>query len=115
MTIQIPEQIHGNATISGSGDTLFLQGEIDDLEPGLFLTGFFEQAKADMDQIIKIDFTQLEFLNSSGIKCIVTFVMDKNPDAKIVFITDISKTWQKTSLEVIQSLDEDNIMIEDKS
>ncbi|MFH2091925.1 MAG: hypothetical protein ABIJ31_06145 [Pseudomonadota bacterium] len=113
MSIQIPEQIHGKAILSGSNDTIFLKGEIDDLDPGLFLTDFFEQAKEQMDQIIKINFTELEFLNSSGIKCIVSFVMDKNPDSKIVFITDRSKTWQKTSLEVIQSLDEDNIAIEE--
>lgn len=114
MSINIPEQIHDKAIISGDGDTIFLRGEIDDFDPGHFLTDFFETAKRQMDKVIKIDFTQLEFLNSSGIKCIVTFVMDKNPDSKIVFITDSSKTWQRTSLEVIQSLDEDNISIDDQ-
>lgn len=113
MAINIPEQKYDNATISGSGDTLYLKGEIDDLDPGQFLTDFFETAKEQMDHLVKIDFTELEFLNSSGIKCIVTFVMDKNPDSKIVFITDNTKTWQKTSLEVIQSLDEENILIEE--
>ena len=113
MAIDIPEEKHNNAAISGIGDTLYLKGEIDDLDPGSFLTGFFEAAKQQMDTVVKIDFTGLEFLNSSGIKCIVTFVMDKKPDSKIIFITDNSKTWQKTSLEVIQSLDEDHILIEE--
>ncbi|MCD4676821.1 MAG: hypothetical protein K8S18_12625 [Desulfobacula sp.] len=113
MPIHIPEQIHNKSSISGSGDTLFLKGEIDDVDPGVFLTQFFELAKEQMDQRIKINFTDLEFLNSSGIKCIVSFVMDKKPGSKIVFITDNSKTWQRTSLEVIQSLDEDNISIEE--
>lgn len=113
MPIQIDEQIHNKAIISGKGETLHLKGEIDDVDPGVFLTAFFELAKEQMDQIIKIDFSKLEFLNSSGIKCIVTFVMDKKPDSKIVFITDSNKTWQRTSLEVIQSLDEDNISIEE--
>ncbi len=113
MPIHIAEQIHNNSIISGSGDTLFLKGEIDDVDPGLFLTDFFRQARDQMDETIRIDFTGLNFLNSSGIKCIVTFVMEKSPDTKIVFVTDSSKTWQRTSLEVIQSLDEDNIAIEE--
>lgn len=113
MPIKIDEQIHNKSIISGKGDTLYLKGEIDDVDPGVFLTEFFELAKSQMDQVIKIDFTELDFLNSSGIKCIVTFVMDKNPNSKIVFITDSTKTWQKTSLEVIQSLDEENISIEE--
>ncbi len=113
MPIQIPEQVINKSIISGKDDTIYLKGEIDDVDPGKFLTQFFETAKDQMDEIIRIDFKELEFLNSSGIKCIVTFVMDKNPGSKIVFITDSSKTWQRTSLEVIQSLDEDNISIEE--
>lgn len=113
MPIDIPEQTYNKALISGNQDTLYLKGEIDDVNPGNFLTPFFETAKEQMDQVIRIDFTNLEFLNSSGIKCIVSFVMDKKPGTQIVFVTDSDKTWQKTSLEVIQSLDEENIFIEE--
>ena len=115
MPIDIPEQINDRAIISGTGDTLFLKGEIDHVDPGVFLRQFFETAKAQMDQSIRIDVSNLEFLNSSGIKCIVAFVMDKKPGSKIIFITDNGKTWQQTSLEVIQSLDEDNISIDNIS
>ena len=113
MPIHIPEKIINKTTLSGKGDTIYLKGEIDDVDPGVILTPFFDLAKDQMDDIIRIDFTGLEFLNSSGIKCIVSFVMDKKPGSKITFITDQGKTWQKTSLEVIQSLDEDNISIEE--
>lgn len=113
MPIHIPEQTVNKSTLYGKGDTIFLKGEIDDAEPGIFLTPFFDLAKDQMDQTIRIDFRGLEFLNSSGIKCIVSFVMDKKPGSKIIFITDSGKTWQKTSLEVIQSLDEENIFIEE--
>jgi len=113
MPIHISEQIINRSSLSGKGDTIYLKGEIDDVDPGVFLTPFFDLAKAQMDDVIRMDFTSLEFLNSSGIKCIVSFVMDKKPGSKIIFVTDRNKTWQKTSLEVIQSLDEDNISIEE--
>jgi hypothetical protein len=113
MPIHIPERIINKSTLSGKGETIYLKGEIDDVDPGVFLTPFFDLAKDQMDSVIRIDFTGLEFLNSSGIKCIVSFVMDKKPGANIIFVTDRDKTWQKTSLEVIQSLDEDNISIEE--
>ncbi len=113
MPINIPEQTINKSTLSGKGDTIYLKGEIDDVDPGIILTPFFDRAKDEMDEIIRIDFTGLEFLNSSGIKCIVSFVMDKKPGSRITFVTDRGKTWQKTSLEVIQSLDEENISIEE--
>lgn len=113
MPIHIPEKIISKSSLSGKGNTIYMKGEIDDVDPGVFLTPFFDLAKDQMDDIIRIDFTGLEFLNSSGIKCIVSFVMDKKPGSKIIFVTDPGKTWQKTSLEVIQSLDEDNISIEE--
>ena len=113
MPIHIPEQIINKSILTGKGDTIYLKGEIDDADPVVLLAPFFDLAKDQMDDVIRIDFTGLEFLNSSGIKCIVSFVMDKKPGSKIIFVTDRGKTWQKTSLEVIQSLDEDNISIEE--
>ncbi|MCG8632565.1 MAG: hypothetical protein MI863_01995 [Desulfobacterales bacterium] len=115
MPIHIPEKTNDKSVISGRGDTLFLRGEIDSVDPGIFLTPFFRAAREQMGETVKIDFTELEFLNSSGIKHIVSFVMDKKPGASIIFITDTTKTWQRTSLEVIQSLDEDSISIEERS
>ncbi len=112
MPVNIPEETHKNAVLFASGDTAVISGEIDDADPGLFLTPFFDKIKNQMDDVIRLDFTRLDFLNSSGIKCIVSFVMDKNPGTRVVFVTAPDKTWQKTSLEVIQSLDEDNISIE---
>ncbi|MCP3873144.1 MAG: hypothetical protein GY699_08330 [Desulfobacteraceae bacterium] len=76
------------------------------------MTPIFETVKEQMDQMVKIDLTKLEYLNSSGIKSIVSFVMGKDPKYKIIFIADSGKIWQKTSLEVIKSLDENNIVIE---
>ncbi|MBU2453428.1 MAG: hypothetical protein KJ668_08955, partial [Proteobacteria bacterium] len=60
MPLHIPEQIHAKSIIFGKGDTLFLKGEIDDIDPGVFLTQFFDLAKEQMDQVIKIDFKNLE-------------------------------------------------------
>ncbi|MCP3873542.1 MAG: hypothetical protein GY699_10365, partial [Desulfobacteraceae bacterium] len=66
MPISIPEQVNGKSIISAKDDTLFLVGEIDQMDPGAFMTPIFETVKEQMDQMVKIDLTKLEYLNSSG-------------------------------------------------
>ena len=112
MAIKITEETHDRVTLSAADDTAILKGEIDVAKPGNILNPFFDKIKDQMDEQVRLDFTNLDFLNSSGIKCIVSFVMGKKPGSKVVFVVDSNKTWQETSLEVIQSLDEDNISIE---
>ncbi len=67
-----------------------------------------------MEDKVTLDFSELEFINSSGIKCIVSFILEKDESSKVIFLIDSSKSWQEKTLEVIQSLDEDNIEIVEK-
>lgn len=114
MAVHIPEQTFDKVKLAANDNIATFVGEIDASDPGIFLTPFFRSIIEQMGQTIAFDFTQLDFLNSSGIKCIVSFVMEKDPDAHVTFYIDSHKTWQRKSLEVIQSLDEDSITIEDK-
>ena len=66
---------------------------------------------AKEEQII-IDIKNLEFLNSAGIKCLLDFLKAKPPNSKVLIKTDMKKTWQRKSMVVIQSIDEDNISLE---
>ncbi len=112
MAINISEETYGKVVLSAENDIAFLKGEIDTADPGEYLTPFFNKIIEQMDGTVKVNFTQLNFLNSSGIKCIVSFVMNKKSDDQVVFLTDKGKTWQKTSLAIIKSLDDEHVTIE---
>jgi len=111
--MNIHENVIGTASISAMGDTAVFKGEIDMQNPGDYLVPFFDEIIKQMDGPIRLDFTCLDYLNSSGIKCIVSFVLSKQENHQVIFMVDREKSWQKTSFEVIQSLDEDNILIEE--
>jgi len=111
--MNIEERISGSAKLSASGDTAIFTGEIDMRSPSDFLSPFFDEIAVQMGELVRLDFTPLEYLNSSGIKCIVSFVLSKAEGSRIIFVVDNNKSWQKTSFEVIQSLDEGNIIIEE--
>jgi len=111
--MNIQEKIAGTAKISASGDTALFEGEIDMQNPSDFLNPFFEDIASQMTKTVRLDFTLLEYLNSSGIKCIVSFVLSRPDNSQVIFVVDNNKSWQKTSFEVIQSLDEENISIQE--
>ena len=109
MDMFIEEQTHGNAIISAEGITIYLKGEIDSVEPGEYLTPFFTSVIEQMNDAVVCDLTELEFINSSGIKCIVSFILERDFESKVTFKLDVSKSWQLKTMEVIQSLDEEKI------
>jgi len=111
--MNIKEKIDGSAKLSASGDIAKFEGEIDMQNPSIFLSPFFDEITEQMQEIVTLDFTALEYLNSSGIKCIVSFVLSKPDNSQVTFLVDNDKSWQKTSFEVIQSLDEENIIIQE--
>ncbi len=110
MALNIPEKKIGQSIISASGDTVVLKGEINDINPDIFLSPFFDKILKSMGSTLTIDVSDLDFINSSGIKSLVVFIM-KRPSSKIIIQSDTSKSWQKTSLKILQSLDEKNIQL----
>ncbi len=112
--INITERKCGNAKIYANDDVLFFAGEIDCVDPSKYLTPFFKNVLENISSVITLNFENLEFINSSGIKCIVSFILEKDQETRAVFVIDPDKTWQIKTLEIVQSLDEDNIEIRNK-
>ncbi len=88
-------------------------GDIDMQDPGVILDPLFEKVHQGClskgIRQVKLDFTQLTFLNSSGIKSIAKWIMklvdlpeDKKYTITIVHNRDI--TWQVTSLPTLTFL-----------
>ena len=109
--MNIDEIKKDNTVIFAKDDKVVLKGEIDQAKPGEFLNPFFENVISQMNDSVILDVQELEFMNSSGLKAIITFVMNRKKDSKLIIKVDMDKTWQKTSLKVVASLDS-NIIIE---
>ena len=113
MVFNIPKQTHNRATISATGNTIILEGEIDHNDPEDFIKPFFDEVLSQIHELLIIDIKNLEFINSSGIKCLLDFLKAKPRNTRIIIKTDSRKTWQLKSMEVIQSLDKENISLEE--
>ena len=107
------DKIKINAESAPDGGTVFFDGDIDMIDPGPLLDPLFEklhsQAVDGGAKIIKINFSKLSFLNSSGIKAIAKWIMRLAtiPDSqkyKIVIIHNPEITWQMTSLPTLTYL-----------
>jgi hypothetical protein len=111
MGFNITEIKNERAVISAKDDTITIQGDIEDRDPGEYLNPFFGKAIEQMGDVVKIDLTKLAFINSSGIKSLISFVMGRKEDSSVEFHVDHEKTWQTTSIETVKSLDEEHITI----
>ena len=109
MDLQISKQTYGNAAVSANGNTVYLQGEIDARDTEKFLTPFFKKINEAVDGDLHIDLKSLDFINSAGIKCLISFILNRKKGIKVTFLVDQNKTWQQDALEIIKSLDENNI------
>ena len=109
MPLSIAKEQNINAITYASDATVFFMGEIDSSDPSIYLIPFFDKVLEQMDSVVTLDVTALEFINSSGIKCFVSFILEKEPNSKVIFLIDDTKSWQEKTLEVIQSLDEEHI------
>ena len=109
MSLEIPEEKHGNTIYSAHGDTVNISGEIYDLDPAEFLKPFLKKIIKNMDKKIIFNFTELEFINSSTIGCFIYFISERKKNSKVIFQFDNKKPWLQKSFEVLQSFDEKNI------
>lgn len=98
-----------------------INGNIDVSDPGVVLSPFFQKVQEyviDMNlKHVDMDLSKLNFLNSSGIKCIVAWIgripflaQNKRYCVTMKYNPDI--TWQETSLRTIKMLLSDYITLE---
>ncbi len=120
MQISTVQVAGGKINLRVDGDTVFIAGEIDQLSPRDFLAGFFEivhnMALGEGLAEVKVDVTELAFLNSSGIKEFLSWILRRNripPDKKykINFLFDATVPWQPITLPRLRDLDADGILL----
>jgi hypothetical protein len=97
-------------SLSGTAD-LTIRNQLDH-----FLREVHQEAQRSRAEEVTVDVRQLEFMNSSCLKCFVWWVstvQDQPSDAKyrIVFVSSPSVYWQRRSLDALACLAGDIISI----
>ena len=104
----------------GGVPCLKIDGEIDMEDPGEEVSPYLEKLHETILEAglkeVHVDFTSLGFMNSSGLKCFVSWIMqlndvDEDEEYKIIikYLEDV--TWQSSSLPVLHDLSPDLIEI----
>lgn len=105
------DRIRIEVSDAADGVVVSFHGDIDMEDPGTILDPLFnavhEGASAQKLQTVTADFTELNFLNSSGIKAIAKWIMKLGQNAgayriRLKYNKDI--TWQATSLQTLTFL-----------
>jgi hypothetical protein len=109
--LKIIDENFGRFTLTYKNDIVIITGEIDDRYPQKFLDPFFEKVLDKMKDQVTIDIRELNFINSSGIKSLVNFLIKRKANTKITILSSTQERWQSTSLSLLQNLDKDNIII----
>lgn len=112
-----------NVELKIENNIIYMSGNIDCQKPRYFMEPFFSKAhKYFIDNGIKkvtVDITDLKFLNSSGIRELVDWVMKLSelPEKQkylITFLCNPDYLWQESSITTIAFLDSEHIKKEDK-
>jgi hypothetical protein len=120
MQISTVRAAGGKVSLRVDGDTVFVAGEIDQLSPRDFMAGFLEivhnMALGEGLPEVKVDVTALGFLNSSGIKEFLSWILRRNripPEKKykINFLFDPAVAWQPITLPRLRDLDPEGILL----
>ncbi|MCG8570109.1 MAG: STAS domain-containing protein [Spirochaetes bacterium] len=106
----------GNVELKFEDNKIYVSGNIDCQNPRYFMEPFFSEIHEHMINSklkkIVIDITALKFLNSSGIRELVDWVMklDTIPDDQkyaITFLCNPEYLWQESSIATIVFLNSD--------
>ena len=115
MQISTVQAAGGKVRLRVDGDIIYVAGEIDQL-----MAGFFEivhnMALGENLPLVRVDVTELSFLNSSGIKEFLSWILRRNripveKKYKINFLFDPSISWQPVTLPRLRDLDPDGITL----
>ena len=82
-----------------------------------YLHGLHRAAVSDDIRELRVDFTQLRFMNSSSIRSLIDWVewIQKEPAAhryRLRFVANPHLTWQQTTLSVIRTFSEGEVIVE---
>jgi len=120
MQISTVRAAGGKVSLRVEGETVFVAGEIDQLSPRDFMAGFLEivhnMALGEELAEVKVDVTALAFLNSSGIKEFLSWILRRNripqdKKYKINFLFDPAVSWQPVTLPRLRDLDPEGIVL----
>jgi hypothetical protein len=120
MQISTVQAAGGKVRLRVEGDTIYVAGEIDQLSPRDFMAGFLEivhnMALGEKLALVRVDVTELAFLNSSGIKEFLSWILRRNripPEKKyrINFLFDPTVSWQPITLPRLRDLDPEGIVL----
>jgi hypothetical protein len=120
-SITMPAELHVELKETPQdGLLLRFQGAIEQANPGAFLDPLLEQVHQEAQRLglaVTADFTGLGFLNSSGIKSLIKWVMKQMclPEGArygIKFLYARHVTWQATSLTAITHLARGSVIAE---
>jgi hypothetical protein len=114
--INIPTINKSGIEMKVTKNTVFFSGSINHPKPGEFMEPFIQNVHdsivSNHIKEIKVDITQLRFLNSAGIRELVDWVMKMSslPDDKrykIQFICSTEHKWQESSMSTLIYLNAD--------
>jgi anti-anti-sigma regulatory factor len=114
MSLNLPPKEYEDAILAAENDTIIIRGEISSMNPSEYLVPFLEEAfqqAADMGEVT-IDFSGMDFINSSGIGCFLKQMKTLPTGLSVRIITDPAKTWQQTSMNIMQLVNPDKIRLE---
>lgn len=101
-------------------DTIYISGSIDNQNPESYMTPFLSELHENIIENgikeMKVDIRKLDFLNSSGIKELVVWVMkineeDENKKYRINFICNDNLNWQRSSISTLEYLNANIVKI----
>ena len=101
----------GRALVKSEESKLTILGQVDGQDAYEQMEPLLSPIAQKVTDIFYLNVVELEFMNSSGIKALVTFVLGRKQPSKIVIEYDPDKLWQSTSFSVISSLDPDNVTL----
>jgi hypothetical protein len=120
MQISTVQAAGGKVSLRVDGETVFVVGEIDQLSPRDFMAGFIEvvhnMALGEGLMEVRVDVTGLVFLNSSGIKEFLSWILRRNRlpverRYRINFLFDPTVAWQPITLPRLRDLDPTGVLL----
>ena len=98
-------------TISGNAD-LNVKAQLD-----RFLAGVHSQAQHQRLGEVMVDFRQLDFMNSSCLKCLVSWIsqiqdLPAGTRYRLTFVSSQAMYWQKRSLHALSCLASDLVTVQ---